>query len=274
MEDCTMLRNWIDESEAPHDQKRIEHQKLGALIGLCETAECRRQTLLSYFGDDSEPCGYCDNCDNPPETFDGTIAAQMAISCVYRTGQRFGVRYLIDVLLGKTNDRITRFRHDQQSTFGIGTEFNATQWQGIFRQLVASYLLAIDMSGHGGLYITEKGQRFLKEKQTIRLRSETITRAKSINPKKQQKFAMRDAALVTDGDKQLYKELRAMRSRIAQQKNVPAYTIFADRTLLDIVKQRPDSKQKLRHIHGIGDTKFRTYADDLMLVLDEFGELA
>lgn len=274
MEDCVMLRNWIDESEAAQDQKRIEHQKLGALIGLCETASCRRQAILSYFGDESEACGYCDNCDNPPETFDGTIAAQMALSCAYRTGQRFGVRYLIDVLLGKADDRIIRFKHDQQSTFGIGTEFSQTQWQGIFRQLVASQLLGIDMVGHGGIFITDKGHVFLKKKEFIRLRTETIGRIKPSDPKKQQKFAMRDAALVTEGDKLLYQELRAMRSRMAKEKNVPAYTIFADRTLLDIVKQRPDNKQKLQHIHGIGDNKYQAYADDLMQVLEKYGELA
>jgi|688.fasta_scaffold157346_3 ATP-dependent DNA helicase RecQ len=273
MEDCVMLRKWIDESGASQDQKRIEHQKLGALIGICETASCRRQELLHYFGDASEPCGYCDNCDTPPETFDGTIAAQMAISSVYRTGQRFGVRYVIDVLLGKEDERIKRFKHDQQSTFGIGKEFNQKQWQGIFRQLVAMQLLSIDMTGHGGIYITDRGTQFLKQKESIRLRTETIGRVNSNDSKKQQKYVQRDTALVTQGDKQLYNALRMMRSQLAKAKNVPAYAIFADRTLLDIVKKRPTTKQQLHTIHGIGEAKYQSYADELMTVIDEYGKL-
>ena len=171
MDGAAMQRSWIEDSKAPDNQKRIEHQKLNALLGLCEAASCRRQILLEYFGDQCEPCGNCDTCDNKPDTFDGTIAVQKALSCVHRTGQRFGVAYLIDVLLGKTNDRISRFNHDQQSTYGIGKEYSKREWLNIFRQLVAQNLLSVDITGYGGLSITQKGRAFLKDKKAMALRA-------------------------------------------------------------------------------------------------------
>ncbi len=168
MQDVVMQRNFIQESGADENQKRIEMQKLNSLLGLCEASNCRRQILLKYFGEEnSQPCGNCDICQNPPQTFDGTIAAQKAISCAYRTGQIFGVAYLIDVLLGVEDQRIQNFNHNQISTFGIGKEFSKVEWQNIFRQLVAMDLLAVDIAGHGGIKITKQGQEFLRDKKRI-----------------------------------------------------------------------------------------------------------
>ena len=164
MDDAAMQRNWIENSEAPELQKRIEHQKLNALLGLCEAAICRRQILLEYFDDTADPCGNCDTCETKPETFNGTIPAQMALSAVFRTGQRFGMVYVVDVLIGKVDDRIIRFGHDQQSTFGIGKELTKLEWQNIFRQLVSRNLLMVDVNEHNGIKITEKGFLFLKKK--------------------------------------------------------------------------------------------------------------
>ena len=171
MQDAAMQRNFIEESGAPDAQKRIENQKLNALLGLCEAAACRRKIILEYFGDTCEPCGNCDTCLNPPITFDGTIAAQKALSCSYRTGQRFGVGHLIKVLLGEDDERIRSWRHDQISTFGIGGEHSKSEWQSVFRQLVALNLLTVDGSNFGSVKLTHEGHHFLKTKATLRLRT-------------------------------------------------------------------------------------------------------
>jgi ATP-dependent DNA helicase RecQ len=171
--DSTQLRKFIEDSEAPDNQKRIEHRKLNLLLGLCEAASCRRKILLEYFGDTGCSCGNCDNCLVPPETFDATVAAQKAISCCYRTGQRFGVAYLIDVLLGNADDRMRQFGHDRLSTFGIGREHEKQEWQGIFRQLIALNLLAVDTSEFGSVVISTRGFEFLKEKSALHLKKFT-----------------------------------------------------------------------------------------------------
>lgn len=167
--DAVMLRSFIDESNAPEMQKRIEHQKMNALISLCESGTCRRQIILQYFGDKSDPCGNCDTCKNPGDMFDATIAAQKAISCVFRTGERFGVAYLIDVLLGNNTERILNFNHNMLSTFGIGKEHSLEEWKSIFRQLTSLNLLKVDVAGFGGLQITEKGREFLRNGETLAL---------------------------------------------------------------------------------------------------------
>ncbi len=227
MDDAAMQRSWIENSEAHENQKRIEHQKLNALLGLCEATCCRRQILLEYFGDQCEPCGNCDTCDIKPESFDGTIAAQKALSCVHRTGQRFGVAYLVDVLLGKTNARISRFKHDQQSTYGIGVEYSRREWLNIFRQLVAQNLLAVDIAGHGGLSITQKGRTFLNEKEKIDLRSYPKNLKHEDGPKRiRQKVA---PIVTTQADNALFQALKATRNILAKANNVPPYIIFMTR---------------------------------------------
>ncbi len=173
LQDVITLRQMMAESNASEQQKRVEHHKLEAMLGLCEMTTCRRQALLEYFGETgSEPCGNCDNCRNPPQTFDGTVTAQKALSCVYRTGQRFGVNYVIDVLLGKEDERIRQFRHDQLSTFGIGSEYSASGWRTIFRQLIALNYLTVDLDGYGGLRLTEKARPLLRGEAVIQLRKE------------------------------------------------------------------------------------------------------
>jgi ATP-dependent DNA helicase RecQ len=271
MEDVAMQRTWIEDSEAPEDQKRIQHHKLNALLGLCEAASCRRQILLGYFGDNGEPCGFCDTCDTKPETFDGTIAAQKALSASYRTGGRFGVSYLIAVLLGKAEQdpRIARFKHDQQSTFGIGTEYTKPEWQNIFRQLVAQNLLAVDVSGHGGIVMTPKGLQFLREKQTLALRTlPKKIRAERLPPSP--KLAA-DLTLSNDHERALFQKLKALRLSIAQANNLPPYVIFHDRTLVDMVKQRPTSLQAMLSITGMGEAKLKKYGQAFWEVLKKGG---
>lgn len=263
MDDAAMQRNWIEQSEAPEIQKRIEHQKLNSLLGLCEAAICRRQVLLEYFDDTGEPCGNCDTCDTLPETFDGTIPAQMALSAVYRTGQRFGMIYVVDVLMGKEDDRIIRFRHDEQSTFGIGKSSSKPEWQNIFRQLVSRNLLRVDVNAHNGIKITEKGFSFLKKKESILLRK--------ITEKQKKEKTVRSPRIthLHDEDKSLYENLKSARQKIAKSRRVPAYVIFHDKTLIEMAQTRPQSLEEMIEINGIGKAKLKKFGQTLLDVILE-----
>jgi ATP-dependent DNA helicase RecQ len=264
MEDAAMQRNFIESSTAPELQKRIEHQKLNALLGLCEAACCRRQVILEYFGDSCAPCNNCDTCQVPPETFDGTVAAQKALSCVYRTDQRFGVAYLTEVLLGQKEDaRIGNFGHDQISTFGIGGEYSKAEWQSIFRQLVAQNLLAVDAAGHGGLKLTPQGQAFLKEKKTLRLRKYT--------GKIKLKVAARLAqAFDGDVDQGLFAALKTARLSLSKTQNVPPYVIFHDKTLYEMAASKPASPAELLRISGVGERKMERYGRIFLDVIGQY----
>ena len=263
-QDAAMQRSFIEESNAPDNQKRIEHQKLNALLGLCEAASCRRQVILDYFGDNCSPCGNCDTCQNPPQTFDGTVAVQKALSCVYRTGQRFGVSYLIDVLMGKDDDRIKQFGHDKLSTFGIGKEYAKTEWQGIFRQLVALNLIASD-ADHGGLAMTPQGQAFLKEKKTVALRRQEGKAMK----KALRKEAARASLGENEADHALFATLKAARMELAKEQGVPPYYIFNDKTLRDMVLMKPDSMDSMALVHGIGERKLEKYGKMFLEIIAE-----
>jgi len=264
MSDAAMQRNFIEASNAPDNQKRIEHQKLNALLGLCEAASCRRQVILEYFGDHGEPCGNCDTCQTPPETFDGTIAAQKALSCVYRTDQRFGVSYLIDVLQGKEDERIQQFGHDKVSTFGIGADISKSEWQSIFRQLVAQNLLAVDSEGHGGLRMTPQGQSFLKEKKTISLRKYTG------KIKGRKRSAAIEALENFTGDQTLLSALKATRMALAKAQNVPPYVIFHDKTLYEMAAAKPATTAALALIHGMGEKKMERYGRIFLDAIAEY----
>jgi ATP-dependent DNA helicase RecQ len=263
IQDAAMQRNFIEDSTAPDIQKRIEHQKLNALLGLCEAASCRRKIILEYFGDTASPCGHCDTCDTPPETFDGSIAALKALSCVYRTGQRFGVSYLIDVLLGKKDERMQRFGHDKIPTFGVGAEYNKTDWQGIFRQLVALNLLNVDNAEHGGLKLTEQGQGFLKEKRLLRLRKLAGKIAKALKPTRTTAPTSFDGA----EQQQLFDALKAKRLELAKAQNIPPYVIFHDKTLRELVLARPMSVADMSGISGVGEKKMERYGEMFLDVI-------
>jgi len=266
MEDAAQQRQWIENSDAPDEQKRIQHQKLGALLGLCETATCRRQVLLNYFDDSCEPCGYCDTCEQPPETFDASIPAQKAISCVYRTGERFGVSYVIDVLHGAENERISSFGHDKLSTYGIGTDLSKPEWQNIFRQLVASNLVGPNAEGHGGLLVTQKGRAFLKEKTALPMRHHVKTETT-----KRLRRAVKSAApvLTDEADQALYEVLKTKRGAIAKEQGVPAYFIFQDKTLVELAGTKPNSLGAMLDISGIGEAKLEKYGQPF---LDQIAE--
>ncbi|MDD5174880.1 MAG: DNA helicase RecQ [Sterolibacterium sp.] len=258
--DVVQQRRMIDESEADERHKRVSTAKLDALLGLCETTACRRVRLLGYFGEDSGPCGNCDTCLNPPETWDGTEAVRKALSCVYRTGQRFGAGHVIDVLIGKDGERMQHWRHHELSTFGIGAEISDREWRGIFRQLVALGLLAVDHA-HGALHLTDASRPVLKGEQSVALRRQA-------EKKKTAKTRSRriEAELGTD-QQLLWERLRAWRSETAKTHGLPAYVILHDATLLELVRQRPGNLGTLRQIPGIGAHKLENYGDALLELL-------
>jgi len=262
--DAALLRSFIENSTAPDAQKRIEHYKLNCLLGLCETARCRRQILLEYFNDSCKPCNNCDTCTTKPEIFDGTIVAQKAISCVYRTDQRFGVSYLIDVLLGTATDRIVNFGHDQISTFAIGSMHDKKEWQSIFRQLIAQNLLFADVVNHGSLKITPSGFEFLKSKSNLELRKYT----KPLKTKKAPKTKT-ISTITNDSDQGLFALLKAKRTEIAKAQNVPPYIIFHDKTLIEFAIQKPNNRESMSAISGVGQKKIELYGDVFLEVINE-----
>jgi ATP-dependent DNA helicase RecQ len=270
MQDAAMQRNFIDESDAPDAQKRIEHQKLNALLSLCEATSCRRKILLKYFGDDSEPCGKCDTCDEPPLTFDATVIVQKALSCLYRTGERFGMGYLINVLLGKRDERIVNFGHDKVSTFGIGAEHGEDELQSVFRQMVAHHFVTPSAADGGAFKMTPKGVAFLKQKEAIQLRKFT-GKPKFQNRSKDGKSGKSAAPRVLENaaDQRLFDAMRAKRLELARAQNVPPYVIFHDKVLLELAARRPSSLAAMSQISGIGESKLERYGPDFLAVLSQ-----
>ena len=269
--DIVMQRAFIEEGNAADNQKRIEIQKLSALLGLCEASTCRRQILLNYFGDSHEPCGNCDICLNPPESFDGTIAAQKALSAAYRTEQRFGVAYLIDVLLGTDDQRIKNFNHDQLSVYGIGKEFSKQEWQGIFRQLVAMNFLKVDIAGHGGIHITPEGHKFLRNKEKLNLRKITI-KVKEKKVKIKAESSKKKSSILTlssDTDNELFAKLKTKRLEISKAQNLPPYMIFHDKTLIAMIQAKPKNQEEMQQISGVGEEKLKKYGAIFLEILQQ-----
>ncbi|PQA88673.1 DNA helicase RecQ [Hyphococcus luteus] len=254
--DISLRRMFIDESDAPDARKRMEHAKLEALLGFAETCGCRRRVLLDYFGDDSGPCGNCDICLDPPETFDGALAAQKLLSCIYRTGERFGQAHVISVLLGEADERIERLGHDSVSTFGIGKEHGRASWRSIMRQLIAQGLVTADVAGHGGLSIAPKGRDFLRDKPPLNLR--VLKKPKRGKGAKQGKQG-EAAADLAPADAALFEELRRKRLELAKAQNVPPYVIFHDKTLREMARLRPRAPSDLAGLAGVGETKLERY---------------
>ncbi len=264
MQDVVLQRRMIAEAESSEEQKRIERTKLDAFLSYCEAARCRRQVLLSYFGDECAPCGRCDTCVSPPRTFDATLPAQKALSCVYRTGERFGASYVIAVLLGGDDPRIAKWGHDRLSTFGIGKELSEAEWRSLFRQLVVHNLLEVDPDAGGGMRLTDEGAAFLRERRSIRLR---------VDEKKTKGAARPGAARVDAGaaldedDMKLLASLKAERMAIAREQNLPPYVIFHDRTLIEMVRARPGTLREMGAIAGVGETKLQRYGERFLGVI-------
>ncbi|MCW5594654.1 MAG: DNA helicase RecQ [Rhodocyclaceae bacterium] len=258
--DVVQQRRMIAESAADARHKRVAAAKLDALLGLCETSACRRQRLLAYFGEESGPCGNCDTCLEPPQTWDGTEAVRKALSCVYRTGQRFGAGHVIDVLMGRDDERVRQWDHDKLSTFGIGADIPEKEWRGIFRQMAALGLLAVDHA-HGSLLLTAASRPVLKGEQEVPLRRAPEKR-KAATPK-----SRRIDAELTAEEHALWERLRAWRGETAKAHGVPAYVILHDTTLLELVRQRPQSLDAMRLVSGIGVRKLENYGAALLELL-------
>ncbi len=267
LQDVITLRQMTQASDADEQHKQVVHHKLEAMLGLCELTTCRRQALLAYFGEERhEPCGNCDNCLRPPETWDATETAQKALSCVYRTGQRFGVNYLIDVLTGKDDERIRRFGHDRISTFGIGRELSATEWRAVFRQLIARGYLRVDVDGHGSLRLTEACRPLLRGEERLELRR----LRKAERKKKKAAQAKVAAGTLRPEDESLFAALRELRARLAREQNVPPYIIFHDNTLIAMARERPASEEDLLTLPGVGEAKLQRYGQTFLAALADF----
>jgi len=268
LQDVIMLRQMLSSSEAIEEIKRLEQRKLEAMLGFCEITSCRRTSLLGYFGEQQQnPCGNCDNCLEPVESWEGTTEAQKALSCVFRTGQRFGVNYLIDVLQGKITPRIEQFKHDRVSTFGIGQELSDVQWRSVFRQLMARGLLAVDMDGFGSLKLTEESRPVLRGEETIHFRKD-VARAKKTGRSKKAAHAKRQFPHQSE-EKILWEALRSKRIEIAQEQGVPAYVVFHDATLMEMVEYHPATLHDLSQISGVGATKLEKYGAEFLAVLNQ-----
>ncbi len=260
--DIVQIRQLLEQSGASDEQKRLERERLEALLGYCEHAACRRPALLAYFDEQYEgACGNCDNCLSPPKTWDATEAARKLLSCVYRTGQRFGAGHLVDVLLGKDSDRIQRFGHDQLSVFGIGTEHDKTTWHSVTRQLLALGYLKPDPEGHGGMMLGDDCRDLLRGELSLTLRADLRPKKKAGSSK-----ARRDIP----SDSPAWEALREWRTATAGEEGVPPYVIFHDATLAAIVEAQPDSMDALAEISGVGQHKLKRYGE---LVLDVLASL-
>jgi ATP-dependent DNA helicase RecQ len=264
LNDVVIHRQRIDESAAPDEQKRIERQKLDAMLAYCEAAGCRRTVLLNYFGEASAACGNCDTCQTPPELWDGTVAAQKFMSAALRTGQRFGAAHLIDILRGKATDKVAQFNHDKLPTFGVGHDLDEATWRGVARQLLAGSLLYADAQQYGALKLTEAAKPVLKNETTLMLRRQA--------PAKKKSSARPKAVFPSDlppADAGIFDALRQWRGQTAREQGVPAYVILHDRTLNELAARRPQTDAELLEVAGIGQAKADRYGAALLELLRE-----
>ena len=271
--DVVQQRRFIDQSDGDDAFKRVAGAKLDALLGLCETAQCRRVRLLEYFGEQAQPCGNCDNCLAPPHTWDATEAARKALSCVYRTGQRFGAVHLIDVLRGNDTERVRQWQHDQLSVFGVGREHDELEWRAVFRQLVALALVQVDHDAYGALKLTEAARPVLRGEQVVEMR--TVARPEKASRKRGAGARSAGAKpgmgpdMGPDVDAAAFRRLRAWRAREAKEQGVPAYVICHDSTLVALASRQPTSIAALALVEGMGAKRIERYGEALLRVLHD-----
>ena len=268
LQDVLLLNQFLANSDGDERHKRIERHKLDAMLALCELTGCRRQSLLGYFGETLEqPCGHCDNCVEPAATWDGSEAARMALSTVYRSGQRYGVGHLTDILLGRDNEKVRSAGHQHLSTYGIGKQLSEQEWRSVFRQLIARGLVEIDLDGFGGLRLSEACRPLLRGEESLALRKD-IARTASLPTRKG------DKPVIAEADLELWEQLRALRKRLAEAQGVPPYVVFADSTLVDMLRQRPANLQDMSLVSGIGAHKLERYGADFLQVMLADGDPA
>lgn len=264
--DVVQRRRMIEGGGSTDERKRVENSKLNAMLGYCELASCRRIHLLRYFGEQPQAsCGNCDTCLRPPETWDATQAAQMALSAVYRTGQRFGVQYLIEHLHGIATDRAISFNHDHLSTFAVGKEINAKQWRSLFRQLVARGYLDVDVEGYGGMRLSPQAKPLLRGEQQLDLRYDR-------SPEKKRKNAKAAQSELSVENEALFEELRELRTQLAKEQDVPSYVIFSNATLAAMAQHRPATDGQMMAVNGVGEKKLESYGAAFLQVIAEHRE--
>jgi ATP-dependent DNA helicase RecQ len=266
LQDVVQQRRMIDESEADESYKRIQTQKLDAMLGLCETVGCRRVRLLSYFGQQSGPCGNCDTCLHPPVTYDATVPVQKLLSTIYRCGQRFGAGHVFDVLRGMDTEKVRQWKHDQLSVFGIGSDIGDQEWRAILRQVIAMDLVHVDPDSYNSLRLTESARPVLRGERQVQLRRyEKPVRAKR-SQSKPKGYVEADLSPV---EQRIFEKLRWWRMETARRHNVPAYVIFHDATMREIAKAMPQSLEDLRGVSGVGEKKLQTYGSEIVELIGE-----
>ena len=271
LQDVVRLQQMQQESTGAEQFKRSERHKLDAMLGLCEVTSCRRKVLLRYFADDApNHCGNCDNCQIPPETWDATEAAQKVLSCVFRTGQRFGVMHVVDVLRGKETDKVVQHQHQLLSTFGIGSDIEDLQWRSVMRQLVVRGLLRVDLEGYSALQLTDLCRPVLKGEQSLHLRKEEL---RAPSTKKTAKKSDRKSQIAPE-DQALWEDLRECRKQLSEEYNVPPYLIFHDATLKAMMETMPTTSSELLAITGIGESKLEKYGDEFLGIVRRHADLS
>jgi ATP-dependent DNA helicase RecQ len=272
LDDIRLRRQQIDQSEASPEQKRIEVQRLNALVALCESPRCRRQTLLAYFGEETAPCGNCDVCQDGAGAVEATVPAQKALSAIARTGERFGMEHLVSILVGEATDKIQKFGHDKLPTFGVGRDLEKGLWRGIYRQLYALGLADIDTEGYGRWTVTERGWTVMRGGAPVELRLDQPR--PEPRAKRGERGAARPALPTDPADDRLLAALKQRRTALAQARKVPAYVIFADRSLAEMARDKPTTREALGRVHGVGAAKLAAYGDEFLGVIRPFAEAA
>jgi ATP-dependent DNA helicase RecQ len=255
----------IDESEADDNFKRVLSSKLDAMLGLCETLSCRRMRLLDYFGEPSGPCGNCDTCLVPPVSFDGTVPVQKLLSSIYRVDQRFAAGHVIDVLRGAESERITQWRHDTLSVYGVGSDRSEQEWRAILRQAIALGLVTVDHEQFSSLKLTESARAVLKGEKKVQLRQYQKP-VKQKRPAAPRGYAELD---LSKSEQALFDKLRWWRVETARAHGVPAYVVFQDATLREIAKVKPVSLDELRGVSGVGEKKLASYGDEIVALITD-----
>jgi ATP-dependent DNA helicase RecQ len=261
LQDVVRLRQMLDQSDAEEDFKRYERQKLDALLGWCETPGCRRRALLEYFGDTLEKdCGNCDGCLEPVASWDGLEAARKLLSAVYRTGQRFGAAHVVDVLVGKDTEKVLQNQHQQLSVFGIGSDISPQKWRSVIRQLIVMGYLRADAERYGALVLTESSRTVLRGETPVSFREDPVKT-------KTHRSRSRQATDISPEDADLWDALKACRRDLADEQGVPAYVIFHDKTLHDMLQRRPRDATELLSVNGVGQAKLERYGQRFLEVL-------
>jgi len=267
--DIRLRKQFIEqEDNSDEDHKRREVSRLNSLITYAEASTCRRQTLLQYFGEETEPCGNCDNCLNPVEMKDGTERAHMIFDAIFETGERYGQAHIIDVIIGKETEKLLKARHDDISSFAQGADIPRAEWQSLVRQMISQGLLEVDIAGYSGLLITRQGQEFQRTNANFSYRDDAIVAKTQKANRKKTKSTPKPSIDLSERDSDLLLSLKKKRLALAKQRGVPAYVIFTDKTLEDMAQRRPATLEAFERVRGVGKSKLKKFAEEFIAVIE------